>query len=104
MPGGMGGMPGGMDPAFLQGLMSDPEIMAAFSDPKMAGILQEIMSDPSAISKYQNDPNVMKLMQKVMKSFGGGMPGGMPGGFPGGASEGAGASTGPSVEEVDEVD
>merc|ERR1719436_587816 len=105
MPGGMPGMPGGMDPSMMAGLMSDPELMAAFSNPKMAAAMQDIMSNPGNIGKYQDDPEIMGLMQKVMGKFGGmgGMGGGMggaPGGAPGaGPGASAGASRGPTVEE-----
>mmetsp|Transcript_73860 Transcript_73860/g.90675 ORF Transcript_73860/g.90675 Transcript_73860/m.90675 type:complete len:91 (-) Transcript_73860:158-430(-) len=82
--------------------MSDPELMKAFSDPKMAAAMQDIMSNPGNIGKYQNDPDVMNLINKVMGAFGkhGGMPGGMPGGM--GGDPGPGASSGPTVEEVPE--
>merc|ERR550514_2688936 len=100
-----------MDPAFLQGLLSDPELAQAFSNPKMMQAMQEIMSNPAAIGKYQNDPEIMGLFQKMMGKMGGmgGMPGGMggmPGGFGGmgGGFAGASATSGPTVEEVDEVD
>merc|ERR1719299_237182 len=86
MPGGMGGMPGmpgGIDPSMLQGLMSDPELMKAFQNPKMAAAMQDIMSNPANIGKYQSDPEIMGLFQKLMGSMGkgGGLPGGM-GGMP----------------------
>merc|ERR1740139_1297467 len=99
--GGMGGMPGGMDPNMLNKLMSDPELMAAFQNPKMAAAMQDIMSNPGNISKYQNDPDIMRLMGKVSGAFGGGggMPGGMPGGgMMGGGGGGATQSSGPTVE------
>merc|ERR1719343_1783174 len=102
-------MPGGIDPSMLQGLMSDPELMQAFSNPKFAAAMQDIMSNPGNIGKYQSDPEVMALMQKVMGKFGG-MGGGFPGGMPeagagagaGGGGSGAGATSGPHVEEVNE--
>lgn len=96
MPGGGGGMPGGMDPAFLQGLMSDPDLMAAMSNPKVMAAMQDLMANPGNISKYENDPEMMALMQKLQAKMGGG---GMPGG-------GGGAAPAPTVEEcgADEVD
>mmetsp|Transcript_39402 Transcript_39402/g.112478 ORF Transcript_39402/g.112478 Transcript_39402/m.112478 type:complete len:449 (+) Transcript_39402:58-1404(+) len=113
--GGMGGMPGGLDPSMLQGLLSDPDLMAAFQNPKIAQAMQDIMSNPANVAKYQDDPDVMRLFNKMMSKMGGGagmpggmggMPGGM-GGMPGGAGAGgAGAaareSAGPTVEEVTE--
>merc|ERR1712136_669147 len=101
--GGMGGMPGGIDPSMFAGLMSDPELMSAFSNPKMMGVMQDIMSNPANAAKYQDDPEVMKVMSKIM-SMGGGA-GGMPGGMGGMGGSTAGApdmaeSAGPTVEEV----
>merc|ERR1719145_440213 len=104
MPGGMPGMPGGIDPSMMQGLLSDPELMAAFSNPKMAAAMQDIMSNPGNIGKYQNDPEIMGLFQKMMGKMGGmGGGGGMPDfGGAGGSGAGRDASAGPTVEEVDE--
>lgn len=112
-PGGMGGHPGmgGMDPNLMAGLMSDPELMKAFSNPKIMAAMQDIMSNPGNVSKYQSDPEIMALMQKVMSSMGGSMGGmgGMGGAGMGGAAGAAGAGSphsgptgGPTVEEVNE--
>merc|ERR1712241_959817 len=112
-----GGMPEGMDDlGGLGGLFQDPELMAAFQDPEVAAAFQDISTNPANMAKYQNNPKVMQLINKMMGKFGGGggaggmpgmpgmgggmpgmgggMPGmggfpgmgGMPGGFPGGAS------------------
>lgn len=116
MPGGMPQMPAGFDPSMLSGLMDDPELMKAFSNPKIAAAMQDIMSNPGNIGKYQSDPEIMALFQKMMGAFGkagGGMPGGMPGGFGGmpgdfggGGGGGGGGSAsdtpGPTFEEVGE--
>merc|ERR1719240_694231 len=73
MGGGMGGMgmPAGMDPAMLQALMSDPELMQALSNPKFLTAMQDIMSNPANRAKYENDPEVMSLMNKFMQKMGG---------------------------------
>lgn len=106
MPGGMPGMPAGMDPGMMAGLLQDPDLMAALQNPKMAQAMQEIMSNPANMAKYQNDPEIMALVQKLMAKMGGaggGMPdmsamfGGAGGGFPG-----ADASAGATAEEVPE--
>jgi len=114
--GGMGG--GGM--GGLGGLFNDPEMMAAFSDPEVAAAFKDISSNPANIMKYQNNPKVMALVNKMASKMGGmgGMPGmggmggmpGMGGGFPGmgglggmfggmgggaGAGPGAGATSPP---------
>merc|ERR1719357_483042 len=87
--GGMGGMPGG-----LGGLLNDPELMAAFSDPEVSAAFQDITSNPANMAKYQNNPKVMSLINKMASKFGGG--GGMPGmggmgGMPGMGGMGGGA-------------
>ena len=65
--GGMGGMPGG-----LGGLLNDPELMAAFSDPEVSAAFQDITSNPANMAKYQNNPKVMSLINKMASKFGGG--------------------------------
>ncbi|XP_066590132.1 putative protein FAM10A4 [Prorops nasuta] len=70
--------------------LNDPEVMQAFQDPEVAEAFKDISSNPSKILKYQNNPKIMALINKVASQFGGsgmpggfpGMPGGMPGGFP----------------------
>lgn len=105
MPGGMGGMPGGLDPSMMAGLLQDPDLLAALQNPKMAGIMQEIMTNPAAMGKYQDDPEVMGLMQKIMGKMGGmGGMGGMGNMFGGmGGAQGSSASSGPTFEEVPET-
>mmetsp|Transcript_25079 Transcript_25079/g.58218 ORF Transcript_25079/g.58218 Transcript_25079/m.58218 type:complete len:411 (+) Transcript_25079:130-1362(+) len=105
--GGMPGMPGGIPPELLQGLMSDPDLMQAFSNPKFMTAMQDIMSNPGNIGKYQSDPEIMALIQKVMGKMGGmGGMGGMFGGAggPGAGDAGGAESTGPTVEEVPDAD
>lgn len=70
----MGGDPMGG----LGGLLNDPEMMAAFSDPEVAAAFKDISSNPANIMKYQNNPKVMALVNKMASKFGGG-GGGMPG-------------------------
>jgi len=74
--GDMGGMGG------LGGLFNDPEMMAAFADPEVAAAFKDISTNPANIMKYQNNPKVMALVNKMASKFGGG--GGMGGGMPGG--------------------
>jgi len=73
--GGMGGMGG------LGGLLNDPELMAAFQDPEVAAAFQDISANPANIMKYQNNPKVMALINKMAGKMGGG--GGMGGGLGG---------------------
>ncbi|XP_070504337.1 hsc70-interacting protein 1-like [Chironomus tepperi] len=63
-----------------------PDVMDAFNDPEIAAALQDVMSNPANIMKYQNNPKVMNLLKKFAGATGG-FPGGMPGmggmgGFP----------------------
>uniref|UniRef100_U5EJ47 Putative hsc/hsp70-interacting protein n=1 Tax=Corethrella appendiculata TaxID=1370023 RepID=U5EJ47_9DIPT len=64
------------------------DILSAFKDPEVAAAMQDVMSNPANISKYQNNPKVMGLLAKISASAGGfpGAGGGFPGaggGFPG---------------------
>uniref|UniRef100_A0A6B2EB18 Putative hsp70-interacting protein hip/transient component of progesterone receptor complex n=1 Tax=Phlebotomus kandelakii TaxID=1109342 RepID=A0A6B2EB18_9DIPT len=81
-PGGGGGGGGGMN--------FDSDIFSAFKDPEVAAALQDIMANPANIVKYQNNPKIVQLLEKLgAAQAGGGMPGfmggfpGAPGGFPG---------------------
>ncbi|XP_055544725.1 hsc70-interacting protein 1-like [Wyeomyia smithii] len=74
------------------------DILNAFKDPEVAAALQDIMSNPANIAKYQNNPKVMNLVTKIagqasssgFPMFGGGGAGagGFPGGFPGAGAGG----------------
>ncbi|XP_062597484.1 hsc70-interacting protein-like isoform X3 [Saccostrea cucullata] len=77
MPGGMGGMPGGMGGMpDLSNIMNDPEIVQAFSDPEVAAAFQDISQNPQNMMKYQNNPKVQSLINKMAAKFGGKPPGG----------------------------
>jgi suppressor of tumorigenicity protein 13 len=65
----------------LGGLFNDPEMMAAFADPEVAAAFKDISANPANIMKYQSNPKVMALVNKMASKFGGG--GGMGGGMPG---------------------
>ena len=65
MPGGMGGMPGmgGVPPGMAgmaQGMMNDPDVMAAMSNPKVMAAFQEMMAggapNPAKMMQYMQDP------------------------------------------------
>lgn len=81
--GGFGSMPGGAGGlGNLLGAFNDPNMKKIFENPKMMAAFQDIMSNPSSISKYANDPEVMAALGSLTSKFGGGaMPGGA-GGFP----------------------
>jgi suppressor of tumorigenicity protein 13 len=72
MPGGMGG---GMPPG-MEGLFSDPELMAAMQKPKVMAALQGLMGgDPSAIARAMADPEVGPILMKLQSKMGGMMDG-----------------------------
>lgn len=74
----------GVDPSnVMSELMSDPEIMQLFMKPHVTEALMAIQKDPSVAVNYMSDPDVSKLMTKMMAiqtKQGGGMP--MPEGMP----------------------
>ncbi|GLH01153.1 Hsc70-interacting protein [Gryllus bimaculatus] len=76
-------------------LLNDPEILTAFQDPEVAAAFQDISANPANIIKYQSNPKVATVINKLASKFGGmgggmgglgglGGMGGFPGGFPGG--------------------
>jgi len=101
MPGGMGGMPGGM--GGLADIMSDPEVAAGLSNPKVMAALSGLMSggmpDMGKLTQLMADPEVGPILQKVMGKMGGGMAGGMPGGM--GGMPGGAPSSKPDENEID---
>lgn len=46
---------------FLSTSFQDPEVMAAFSD---------VSKNPANISKYQNNPKIMAIINKLSSKFG----------------------------------
>lgn len=75
----------GMTPdQVIQKIMQNPELAAAFQNPKVQKAIMECSQDPSAIFKYQGDAEVMTVFQKISELFpqaGGAGIGGM--GMPG---------------------
>ena len=122
-PGGGGfpnsGFPGGIPPG-MEGMMNDPEIMAAMMNPKVMNVLQQAQTNPGALIAAMNDPEVGPLLNKIVAKMGGSMgSGGMGGGgmpdfanMGGRAGGGASAASSRFTEEdapprsatVDEVD
>ena len=83
-PGGGGfpnsGFPGGIPPG-MEGMMNDPEIMAAMMNPKVMQVLQQAQTNPGALIAAMNDPEVGPLLNKIVAKMGGSMgSGGMGGG------------------------
>lgn len=107
---GFGGAGGGGAGGFgdFLGKMGGADIMNDFNDPEIMAALTDIMSNPANISKYKDNPKIMKLIAMVknasggegMGGFGGGGAGGA-GGFPGMGSDfggfGGGAPPPPSA-------
>lgn len=110
------GFPGGIPPG-MEGMMNDPEIMAAMMNPKVMNVLQQAQTNPGALIAAMNDPEVGPLLNKIVAKMGGSMgSGGMGGGAPDfanmGRAGGASAASSRFTEEdapprsatVDEVD
>jgi suppressor of tumorigenicity protein 13 len=69
MPGGFpGGMPGDVD---MSKILNDPELMAAFSDPDIMTALQDVMTNPANLAKYQANPKIAPVIAKMMGKFAG---------------------------------
>lgn len=85
--------------------LKDPDVIEAFRDPSVAEAFKDISTNPTNILKYQNNPKVMALINKMATRFGGagGMPGGMnfPGGMPGFPGAGTGRPNPPAGPQDD---
>lgn len=68
----------------------------------MAQAFQDISSNPQNYSKYENNPKIKSVINKMASKFGGGMGGmgGMGGGFPGGFPGGFGGFPGDDSNDV----
>lgn len=71
-PGSMGGMPGMPD---MSTLLGDPELLAALQDPEVSAAFQDVATNPANISKYQNNPRVQQVINKLAAKFGTGATG-----------------------------
>lgn len=92
---GGGGFGGGgeFDPNNFASFLNDPD-MKDFMDPEVIAAFEDIESNPANISKYQDNPKILAIIEKLAKLKGGlgGMMGGMGGFNPFGAG---GANTPP---------
>ncbi|XP_041374493.1 hsc70-interacting protein-like [Gigantopelta aegis] len=99
-----GAMPAGMPD--LSELLSDPEMIAAFQDPDVVTAFQDVASNPANISKYQNNPKLQAVINKMAKKFGTG--GATEAGFPGSgdftAPETEGSTKPETKTSMDEMD
>ena len=102
--------------------MTDTEIVST-QDPEVAEAFQDVSNNPMNYSKYENNPKIKSIINKLATKFGGGMGagagagpgagfpgmGGFPGGaggFPGGFPDGFPGFGGPKPEsgEGDDLD
>ncbi|XP_016124901.1 hsc70-interacting protein-like [Sinocyclocheilus grahami] len=75
-PGGAG-FPGGAPPFGMPGLnelFNDPEVLMAMQDPEVMAAFQDVAQNPANISKYQGNPKIMALINKLGSKFGGQQP------------------------------
>uniref|UniRef100_A0A7S0Z040 STI1 domain-containing protein n=1 Tax=Hemiselmis tepida TaxID=464990 RepID=A0A7S0Z040_9CRYP len=57
-----------MDPAKIQRMLADQELIAAIKNPTVMQMAREVMQDKSAMQKYQGDPDVLRAIEKI-KAF-----------------------------------
>eukprot|EP00282_Hemiselmis_andersenii_P009353 CAMPEP_0114139690 /NCGR_PEP_ID=MMETSP0043_2-20121206/16989_1 /TAXON_ID=464988 /ORGANISM="Hemiselmis andersenii, Strain CCMP644" /LENGTH=219 /DNA_ID=CAMNT_0001233741 /DNA_START=81 /DNA_END=740 /DNA_ORIENTATION=- len=57
-----------MDPAKIQRMLSDQELIAAIKNPTVMQMAREVMQDKTALEKYRSDPDVLRAIEKI-KSF-----------------------------------
>nr|XP_012223873.1 PREDICTED: putative protein FAM10A4 [Linepithema humile] len=98
----------------FQQFLKDPDVLQAFQDPEVAEAFRDISTNPMNVLKYQNNPKIMALINKMASKFGGAaMPGGgmnfpgagmnFPGGMPGFPGAGAGYPNPPKPAPEDDV-
>ncbi|KAM9434993.1 hsc70-interacting protein [Clarias gariepinus] len=70
---GAGGFPGGAPFGMpgLQELFNDPEVLMAMKDPEVMAAFQDVAQNPANISKYQSNPKIMALINKLSSKFSG---------------------------------
>lgn len=65
-------------------VLENPELASGFANPKVQAAIFDISQNPMNVVKYQEDPEVMKVLEKVTELFtpamqakagGGGAPG-----------------------------
>jgi len=67
---GDGALPGGLDPALMKKLSSDPEIVNFLRDPLMLEILKATMQEgPDAVKRYMSNPQAIILLDKLGKAM-----------------------------------
>lgn len=60
----------GMSPQeVVSKILSDPELAQAFQNPKVQSAIMELSTNPMAMVKYQNDPEIMGLITKLSAVF-----------------------------------
>ena len=60
----------GMKPEdVLTQIMSAPELAQAFQDPKVQAAVMDCSTNPMNITKYQNDPQIMGVFEKLAALF-----------------------------------
>ncbi|KAL4647842.1 hsc70-interacting protein [Arapaima gigas] len=71
--GGFPGFPGGAPPFGMPGLgdlLNDPEVLTAMKDPEVMAAFQDVAQNPANMVKYQNNPKIMTLINKLSSKFG----------------------------------
>uniref|UniRef100_A0A672T2S9 Hsc70-interacting protein-like n=1 Tax=Sinocyclocheilus grahami TaxID=75366 RepID=A0A672T2S9_SINGR len=71
------GFPGGAPPfgmAGLNELFNDPEVLMSMQDPEVMAAFQDVAQNPANIAKYQSNPKIMTLINKLGSKFGGQQP------------------------------
>ena len=53
----------------LKVLLKDPEVIAAFQNPTVAAAFKDISQNPANIAKYQNEPKVKDIMDKIARKY-----------------------------------
>lgn len=55
-------------------IFQDPETVKLMNDPHVMAAVKDVMLNPQNMAKYKNDPQVVKLLEKLMAATGGPPP------------------------------
>ncbi|KMQ88841.1 protein fam10a4 isoform x3 [Lasius niger] len=97
---------GNASPGDFYQFLKDPDVLQAFQDPEVSEAFKDISANPTNVLKYQNNPKIMALINRMASKFGGvgGAPGmSFPGGMPGFPGAGAGCPNPPKSAPQDDV-
>ena len=53
----------------IQAMYNDPELMSSMAKPKVQQAIMDVSQQPNNITKYADDPDIMKALTKMQQLF-----------------------------------